>query len=182
MKKTVKRGFKIFSVIFLLFAFASVPYFSACAPNEYILNEKTFFKVMTNIQYYPEQYLGKNVEFDCFTYSLTDVESGAEYVCGVRKCSSGYGCTCGRDTVIGFILKYDGDIPAPTNQSEDSADKTWVHIKGRLSGAEKTKVSVYAYENGEITGRKEEITFLSFDVSSISLIEDYSGLNYFVTK
>ena len=182
MKKTVKRGFKIFSVIFLLFAFASVPYFSACAPNEYILNEKTFFKVMTNIQAYPEQYLGKNVEFDCFTYSLTDAENGREYICGVRKCSSSYGCTCGKDTVIGFILNYDGDIPAPRNQSEDNADKTWVHIKGRLSGAEKIRICVYAYDNGEITDRKEYISFLSFEVSSIRTIDDYSGLNYYVTK
>lgn len=153
-----------------------------CAPKEYVLTEKTFFKVMTNIQYFPEQYLDKNIEFDAFTYSLTDAESGEKYICVVRKCSSGYGCNCGNDTVIGFILSYDGDIPEPKNQSEDTNDKAWVHVKGKLSGTDKTDVKVYAYENGVPTTRKETIQFLSYSAQSVDLIEDYSGLNYYVTK
>ena len=182
MKETFRR-LTVFTVsALLLFSVWFLCSFPACVPKEYVLNEKTFFKVMTNIQAYPEQYLDKNLEFDCFTYSLTDVSSGKEYICGVRKCSSSYGCTCGKDTVIGFILNYEGEIPAPRNQSEDNTDKTWVHLRGSLSGAEKTEITVYAYDNGGITDRKERISFLSFTVSSVSVIDDYSGLNYYVTK
>ena len=157
---------------------------SACGKQkEYILTETTFFLVMTNMQYYPEQYTDCDIEYDCFTYELTDVE-GKSYMCGVRKCSSGYGCTCGQDTIIGFLLEYDGELPAPKNQSEDNNDKTWVHLKGKLKRAEKTEVTVHSYlPSGEIDGGKTEtISFLIFSVESYALIEDYSNLHYYVTK
>ena len=155
----------------------------ACSgDNEYVLNEQTFFLVMTNIQYYPDQYLDKSIEYDCFTYELTDV-NGQKYVCGVRKCSSGYGCRCGKDTVIGFLLEYDGEVPQPKNQSADTNDKAWIHLKGKIKGTEKTSVKVYAYVDEEIDyNTVETIEFLSFKVESLSVIEDYSGLNYYVTK
>ena len=158
--------------------------FVSCAKEkEYKLNESTFFLVMTNMQYYPEQYLNKNIEFDCFTYDLTDVD-GNVYRCGVRKCSSGYGCKCGKDTVIGFLLRYDGSLPEPKNQSEDTNDKSWIHLSGTLTSTEKTKITVYAYNaDGSINKNSTEIIeFLTFDVSEVSVISDYSGLNYYVTK
>ena len=40
---------------------------TACGSQQakaYHLNEDTFFLVMTNAQYYPEQYLGKDMSFD----------------------------------------------------------------------------------------------------------------------
>lgn len=156
----------------------------ACDEDEdYSMNESTFFRVMTNIQYYPEQYVGKQISYDCFTYRLVDV-SGNEYLCGVRKCSSGYGCTCGNDTIIGFILDYDGEIPEPKNQSEDTPDKTWVHLVGTLENANQHEIKIYAYKNGAVdySAPTETVVFCRFKVSSLTLIEDYSGLAYYVTK
>ena len=34
--------------------------------KSYVLNESTFFLVMTNIQYYPEEYVNKDLTFDSF--------------------------------------------------------------------------------------------------------------------
>lgn len=172
-----KEFLKILSLILIAFTFSS------CSDEKYKLNEETFFLVMTNIQYYPEQYIGKNIEYDCFTYDLKDVD-GNVYRCGVRKCSSGYGCKCGKDTVIGFILDYGGEIPAPKNQSEDTIEKTWVHLSGTLKSADKTKITVYAYDadGNEDKSKTEIIEFLRFEAKSLDVIEDYSSLNYYVTK
>lgn len=157
-------------------------FLTGCGKKDYVLDEDTFFLVMTNMQYYPEQYLNSNIEFDCFMYELSDVD-GNTYTCGVRKCSSGYGCTCGNDTIIGFLLEYDGKLPAPRNQSEDTNDKAWVHLSGRLQSAEKKTVTIHAYlPDGSIDPNKtEQIVFLVFDVDSCSEIADYSGLQYYVT-
>ena len=153
-----------------------------CGTGSYILNEDTFFIVMTNMQYYPEQYIGAHIEYDCFVYHLEDVD-GNVYVCGVRKCSAEYGCTCGNDTIIGFLLDYDGEIPEPVNQSEDTNDKAWIHVTGTLDSAEKTNIEIYAYTDGvKDTSKTEVISFLTFKASSVTEIEDYSGLNYYVTK
>ncbi|MBR1867953.1 MAG: hypothetical protein IJ800_05175, partial [Clostridia bacterium] len=47
----------------------------ACSRSTgYTLTEQTFFLVMTNIQYYPEQYIGQKIEYDCFSYELTDID------------------------------------------------------------------------------------------------------------
>lgn len=156
--------------------------FAACGPRDYVLNEDTFFFVMTNIQYYPENYLQSNLEFDCFTYELVDVD-GNSYMCGVRKCSSGYGCTCGNDTIIGFVLEYDGELPEPRNQSEDTNDKTWVHLSGKVKSANKIKIKIHSYlPDGSVDPVKtEQIELLVFAVGSCQLIEDYSKLNYYVT-
>ena len=149
----------------------------------YVLNEDTFFLVMTNMQYYPEQYLDADIEYDCFIYELTDVD-GNTYTCGVRKCSSGYGCTCGRDTIIGFLLETDQPLPAARNQSEDSNDKAWVHLTGRLESAEKTTITIHSYlADGTVDpDNNEQIVFLVFDVASCEEIQDASNLNYYVTK
>ena len=80
-----------------------------CQPNTCNITESTFFLVMTNIQYYPEEYLNKDISLDCFTYNVEAV-NGQKYLCGVRKCTAGFGCKCGKDTVIGFILNYDKEI------------------------------------------------------------------------
>lgn len=151
--------------------------------ENYILNESTFFLVMTNMLYYPEQYANSEIELDCFTYDLVDVD-GVSHICGVRKCSSGYGCTCGRDTIIGFILESDAALPAPRNQSEDNGDKTWVHLKGRLKSPEKSDITIPAYRaDGTIDpGSTEKIQLLVFTVESCEQIEDASGLAYYVTK
>lgn len=155
---------------------------SACGKKDYALNEDTFFLVMTNMQYYPEQYLDSEIEFDCFTYELRDVD-GNSYICGVRKCSSGYGCTCGNDTIIGFLLESDVPLPEPRNQSEDSNDKAWVHLKGTLRSADKTTITIHSYlpDSSVDPDTTEQIVFLIFRVSSCDPIEDYSGLNYYVT-
>lgn len=172
---------KIFSIILslILILFMTL----SCGVDEYILNERTFFLVMTNMQYYPEQYLQKPIEYDCFTYDLTDTD-GRVYRCGVRKCSSGYGCNCGKDTVIGFILDYGEEIPEPKNQSEDTPDKTWIHVSGTIASAEKTKIKIYSYNaDGEVDySTIETIEFLSFKVETLTKISDYSDLNYYVTK
>ena len=154
-----------------------------CGKKDYVLSEDTFFLVMTNLQYYPEQYLESEIEFDCFTYDLKDVD-GNSHLCGVRKCSSGYGCTCGNDTIIGFLLQYDGELPAPRHQSDSDPDKAWVHLRGKLDSAEKVTIEINAYNaDGTIDpSRTEQIVFLVFDVESASEIEDASGLNYYVTK
>ena len=150
--------------------------------NGYVLTEKTFFMVMTNIQYYTEIYLGKDLELDCFIYELTDIY-GNVHVCAVRKCSSGYGCTCGKDTVIGFLLEFEGYIPPAKNQSEDSPDKTWVHLKGKIKSTDKTDIKIYAYNGDQIDySNTETISFLTFRAESLELISDYSGLQYYVTK
>lgn len=170
--------------ILCVFLAIALSFCSACAKKkDYILTEDTFFLVMTNMQFYPDQYVDCNIEYDCFTYELTDI-NGESYMCGVRKCSSGYGCTCGQDTIIGFLLEYDNELPAPKNQSEDSNDKTWVHLKGKLKNTEKMSITIPSYlPNGEIDENKTEtILFLVFSVESCNLIEDYSNLHYYVTK
>lgn len=175
MKKNLLLGFCVILCLFL----------SACGEKnkDYILNEDTFFLVMTNMQYYPEQYLDSEIEYDCFTYNLEDV-NGEVYTCGVRKCSSDYGCTCGNDTIIGFILESDEPLPEPRNQREDSADKTWVHLKGKLNTTQKKDITIHSYlPDGSVDPEKTElISFLVFDVESCDLIEDYSDLKYYVTK
>lgn len=154
-----------------------------CGKKDYVLDEETFFLVMTNLQYYPEQYLDSEIEFDCFMYDLKDVD-GNSHICGVRKCSSGYGCTCGNDTIIGFVLNYDGDLPEPRHQSDDDPDKAWVHLRGRLESADKVTIEINAYTaDGQIDpSRTEQIVFLVFDVEECTEIEDASGLQYYVTK
>lgn len=150
--------------------------------KSYVLNEQTFFLVMTNIQYYPEQYMEKDIEFDCFTYLLEDI-NGNKYMCGVRKCSSKFGCTCGNDTIIGFILNYDHKIPEPKNQSLDNNDKTWIHLTGQIQSANKTDIQIYGYTNGQIDySIVETISMLSFNVNTLDIIDDYTNLNYYVTK
>lgn len=149
----------------------------------YQLNEKNFFLVMTNMWYFPTQYVGRDIECDVFTYRITDV-NGDSYLCGVRKCSAGYGCTCGADTVIGFILSYEGEIPEPRNQSEDTGDKSWIHIKGRLESDEFSEININAYDadGNVIEGASETVKMLRFNVSELTEIDDWSGLSYYVTK
>ena len=157
---------------------------AACSQKTdgYVLDEKTFFLVMTNVQYYPAQYVGKNFVFDGFVYDLEDID-GVHHTCIARKCSAGYGCTCGKDTIIGFVIRYDGDLPAPRNQGDDTNDKAWVHCKGQVASATKQDIKVYAYSNGEIDYNTiETISFPVFNLESFSEIEDYSALHYYVTK
>ena len=147
-----------------------------------VIDESTFFLVMTNIQYYPEEYINKDISLDCFTYNVKDVNN-KEYLCGVRKCTAGFGCKCGKDTVIGFILHYDGDIPEPKNQYEDTNDKSWIHIVGRLVSEEKTPIEINSYDaEGNVLPQTEVVEFLSFNISSLETITDYSNLAYFVSK
>ena len=150
--------------------------------NDCNIVESTFFLVMTNIQYYPEEYLNKNITLDCFTYNVKDVNN-QEYLCGVRKCTAGFGCKCGKDTVIGFILNYDGEIPEPKNQYEDTNEKAWIHISGQLASKEKTAIEINSYDaSGNISEQTEIVEFLTFNVSSLETITDYSKLAYFVSK
>ena len=95
------KNFKVKALSLVLAALTL--FIPACGKKDYNLTEKNFFLVLTNMWYYPSQYLGCTIECDVFTYEITDV-NGEKYLCGVRKCSAGYGCTCGKDTVIGFIL------------------------------------------------------------------------------
>ena len=140
------------------------------------ITEKRFFLVMTNIQYYPENYVKKILTFDCFTYELTST-TGEKYLCGVRKCSSGFGCKCGKDTIIGFIMDDNIGLPEPINQYENSNEKAWIHVTGQLKSTEKTEITIYGVDNTE-----EKVQFLSFRVDEFSPIEDYSGLRFYVDK
>lgn len=150
--------------------------------NNCNITESTFFLVMTNIQYYPEEYVDKEITLDCFTYNVKDVNN-KEYLCGVRKCTAGFGCKCGKDTVIGFILNYEGNIPSPKNQYEDTNDKSWIHITGKLTSIEKTPIEINSYDSeGNILEQTEVVEFLSFDISSLETITDYTNLAYFVSK
>lgn len=158
--------------------------FSACGqnPKHYTLTETSYFRVMSNMLLIPEQYLGSTIELDCFVYEITDAVTGEEYVCGVRKCSSGYGCTCGQDTIIGFILEYGGALPAAKNQSDDTSDKTWIHIDGALVDAQRCYINVWAFDAaGNPTDDTEQIYMYRFAVQSLTEI-DGSGLQYYVTQ
>lgn len=166
----------------IITTFLMILFLASCGSNHYKLNEDNFFLIMTNMLYYPEQYKDSTIEYDAFMYDIYDTEDNL-YHCSVRKCSSGYGCNCGKDTVIGFILNYDKELPASYNQSEDSVEKTWVHVKGKLHSYEFNTIEIYAYKDNEIDyTTKESIKFLTFDVEEISLISDYSNLKYYVTK
>lgn len=167
----------------LLLALLTFLFVGCTQTNGYVLNESTFFLVMTNIQYYPEQYANADIEYDCFTYELIDTD-GQRHLCGVRKCSSEFGCACGKDTIIGFFLESDAPLPEPRNQSADNGDKTWVHLKGRLKGSEKKTVTVYAVraDGTPDLDQTERISFPIFSVESCTTIEDASHLNYYVTK
>lgn len=156
--------------------------FVACGPKDYVLNEKNFFIAMTNIQNRPQQYVDSTLEFDCFTYELVDVVNNTSYICGVRKCAQGFGCKCGKDTIIGFVLEYNGALPEPRNQSEDTNDKTWVHLKGQIKSADKISIVVNSYTDGVLDpDNTETIQFLKFVVESCDVIQDYSNLNYYVS-
>ena len=143
--------------------------------NGYVLNEKSFFLVMTNIQYYPEEYIGKSLTFDCYTYELESV-SGDKYLCCVRKCSSGFGCKCGKDTIIGFVVDQNIGLPAPIKQYENNNEKAWVHIIGQIENTNKTQFEIYGADNSI-----EQVQFLSLTIDEFSLIEDYSNLHYYVS-
>ena len=165
----------------LLLLIPSLLFLTGCS-NDCNIVESTFFLVMTNIQYYPEEYINKNITLDCFTYNVKDVNN-QEYLCGVRKCTAGFGCKCGKDTVIGFILNYEGESPEPKNQYEDTNEKSWIHISGQLASKEKTPIEINSYDaSGNITEQTEIVEFLTFNVSSLETIADYSKLAYFVSK
>ena len=84
---------------------------------------------------------------------------------------------------IGFILNYDGEIPEPKNQYEDTNDKAWVHLVGKLASETKTKIEINSYDaEGNVLEQTEIVEFLSFNVSSLETITDYSNLAYFVSK
>ena len=154
----------------------SIPFLLSSCSNDYDMNEKTFFLVMTNIQYYPEQYVNKEISFDSFTYKLTSTQ-GEDYLCVVRKCSSGFGCKCGKDTIIGFIVDNDLGLPEPKNQYDDTNDKSWIHVLGQIKSTEKTVFEIYNADNVP-----EEVSFLSIEIKDFSIIEDYSNLHYYVDK
>ena len=164
----MKKALTLLSTIILL---------TGCGGNSsYTLTENTFFMVMTNIQYYPEEYLKKDITFDCFTYELEST-SGDKYLCGVRKCSSGFGCKCGKDTIIGFILNPTDNLPQPIKQYEDSNEKAWIHLTGQLHSDKKKEFKIYTADQSE-----ETVQFLTLNVSNFNSIEDYSGLHYYVDK
>ena len=144
------------------------------------IKENHFFLTMYNIQLYPEEYIKKQITLDCFTYDIEDI-NGIVTTVGVRKCPSAYGCKCGKDSVIGFILNYDGEIPPATNQAEDSVEKTWIHISGKLASQEKTTIELPStdVDGNPIT---DSIQFLTLNVETLELIEDYQNLNWYVTK
>jgi len=169
--------------ILSMFLFILIFSLTSCDKKDYSLNEDNFFLVMTNIQYYPDQYLESQIDLDCFTYELKDVNDN-RYILGVRKCSAGYGCTCGKDTIIGFILNYKDEIPEPKNQSVDTVEKTWMHLSGKIASKEFTQITIHSYnEDGSINyDTNETISFLTFNVDSLELIEDYQNLKYYVTK
>lgn len=148
---------------------------TGCGTN-YDMTEKTFFLVMTNIQAYPEEYVDKTISFDSYTYELTSTKND-KYLCVARKCSSGFGCKCGKDTIIGFIVSKDLGLPEPKNQYEDTNDKAWVHVVGQIKSTEVTEFEISGQDN-----TSETVSFLSLDVTSFNIIEDYSNLNYYVDK
>ena len=156
--------------------FAAIPFLLLGCSNNYDMNESTFFLVMTNIQYYPEEYIGKDLSFDSFTYKLTSVQ-GEDYLCVVRKCSSGFGCKCGKDTIIGFIVDNDLGLPEPKNQYDNTNDKAWVHVVGQIKSTDKKVFEIYNTDNVP-----EEVSFLSIEIKDFSVIEDYSNLHYYVDK
>lgn len=177
--KGVKSQIKYRFISMLLLPFLV---FSCTNTKDCNITESTFFLVMTNIQYYPEEYLDKEISLDCFTYNIQDVK-GETYLCGVRKCTAGFGCKCGKDTVIGFILNYNEKIPEPKNQYEDTNEKSWIHIAGKLTSKEKTKIEINSYDSsGNMDEQTEIVEFLSFDITNLEIIEDYSNLAYFVSK
>ncbi len=156
---------------------------AGCGARDYVLGEGNFFLIMTNMQFYPQQYLDSKIDLDVFMYALEDIQ-GETHLCGVRKSSAEYGCTCGQDTIIGFLLDYDGELPAPRNQSTNDGDKAWVHLTGRLVSDQKQDIEIHAYlPDGSVDpDRTETISFLSFRVDSWSTIEDASALAYYVSK
>ena len=169
----MKKFRKILGLLFLPFLL------NGCTSDGNI-KENRFFLTMYNIQLYPEEYVNKQITLDCFTYDIEDI-NGVVTTVGVRKCPSAYGCKCGKDSVIGFILNYDGEIPPATNQMEDSVEKTWIHVSGKLANQEKTTIELASTDvNGNpIT---DSIQFLTLNVDSLNLIDDYQNLNWYVTK
>lgn len=183
MRKKIKLIFmSLLLSLFLLFASCGADV-DEQGRKVYRLNESTYFKVMNNMLMFPEQYDGCAIELDFFLYEIEDIH-GDKTLCGVRHCSSGYGCNCGKDTVIGFILRYDGTLPEPKNQSTPDNDKAWIHAKGELSSMQKTLLEIYAYDaEGNIDKTKtEQIYFYEFIVEEYSVIEDASNLHYYVSK
>ena len=166
---------KMFSLLLLPLLLTS------CGSDKCVISENRFYLIMDNIIRYPEEYVNKEITVDCFTYNIENVD-GDVTVCGVRKCSSGYGCKCGRDTIIGFILKYEnGDIPAAKNQYENNVEKTWVHLTGHLASKQKTTITIFSYNaDGTPSTDTEEIQVLTLNVESLELIEDYQNLRYYV--
>ena len=168
-----KKSLTLLAIPFLL---------TSCGGDKCVISENRFFLLMDNILRYPEEYINKELTLDCFTYDIRDVNDSLT-VCGVRKCSAGYGCTCGRDTIIGFILNYEGEIPAARNQYENNVEKTWIHITGHLANKQKTTITIYSYNaDGTPSTNTEQIQFLTLNVETLELITDYQNLHYYVTE
>ena len=66
----------------------------------------------------------------------------------------------------------------------DTNDKSWIHIKGKLHSDKFIEIEINAYkDDGSVDeGKTEKINMLGFDVETLTVIEDASGLNYYVTK
>lgn len=181
MKKILHRIAVAVLLICTLCACFALPACGKEGEKRYSLSEATFYKVMYNMVYFPDQYLGATIDLDCFVYEIEDAKTGELFVCGVRKCPSNVGCKCGNDSVLGFLLSYGGTIPAARNQTANDSDKTWIHIAGSLAGTDLTGVNVYTYDaEGNKTDSVEKIYFCTMNVSELTEI-DGSGLNYYVS-
>lgn len=167
-----------FAILILSVTFCA---FAGCSSGGYSLDEAHYFLTMQNMLYFPENYVGDSFEYDCFVYEIEDAISGETYICGVRKCPANFGCKCGNDSILGFMLVYDGDIPAARNQSENSNDKTWIHVTGIMTNADMTAVNIYSLDaEGNPTEMIEKIFFCKLNVETLEEI-DGIGLNYYVS-
>ncbi len=160
--------------------------FAACTKTEWVLNEGNFFFTMDNVLRFPGRYYNNTFDLNCFTYQLTDV-NGKTYMCGVRHSSSEYGCTCGNDKIVGFVLDYDGEIPTPINQSDKySVEKAWIHVRGKITSEEYVKISVWAFTDGQPDQSKpvETIALPLLTVESLTVLteEEYKNLQQYGVK
>lgn len=163
--------------------FAAIFLFAGCAQKgkEHVLNDVTYYLVMQSMLFNPSAYLQDTFVLECFVYEIEDVQTGEVFTCGVRKCPSNIGCRCGNDSVLGFRLLFDGDIPPARNQTANDSDKTWIRVSGKLAGTELTGVDVYRYDaEGNPTNTIETIYFCSLEASSLEEI-DGSELSYYVS-
>ena len=133
----------------------------------------------------------KEIKFDSFLGDNNQIWSFSFYRLSIIKtlCDEDvYDNFCSIDSDTVTVNSYDDiwfdckeniekQLPEPKNQYDNTNDKAWIHVTGKLESSDKKTISIPAAD-----GTSEDVQFLFFNVSEFNVIEDYSSLHHYVDK